>query len=226
MAIEKYKVKNNLIKEKALPILKQLHETRGATLENVLVPFTDGNKQIGTAVNLARSVETRGDKLILEMEKMIALATIDQLWKEHLRDMDDLRQSVRNAAYEQKDPLLIYKFEGFEMFKGFIGKVNEETISFLLKAEIPVSEAGDMQAAQRQQTARNYNEQKEESRSALASPQGNRPPAQKPAPVQTQKIAGRNQRINVQYADGSLKKDVKFKTVEDDIKNNRCVIVK
>ena len=226
VAIEKYKVKNNLIKEKALPILKQLHETRGATLENVLVPFTDGNKQIGTAVNLARSVETRGDKLILEMEKMIALATIDQLWKEHLRDMDDLRQSVRNAAYEQKDPLLIYKFEGFEMFKGFIGKVNEETISFLMKAEIPVSEAGDMQAAQRQQTARNYNEQKEESRSALASPQGNRPPAQKTAPVQTQKIAGRNQRINVQYADGSLKKDVKFKTVEDDIKNNRCVIVK
>ncbi|MEQ9405335.1 MAG: preprotein translocase subunit SecA [Cyclobacteriaceae bacterium] len=225
-AIEGYKVKNSLIKEKALPILQQLHKTRGATLENVLVPFTDGKKQIGTAVNLEKSVETEGDELILEMEKMIALATIDQLWKEHLRDMDDLRQSVRNATYEQKDPLLIYKFEGFEMFKGFIGKVNEETVSFLMKAEIPVNEADDVQAAQRQRTARNYSERKEESRSALdGSPQGNRPPVQKTQPVQTQKIASRNQRVNVQYADGSVKKDVKYKTVEDDIKNNRCVIV-
>ncbi|MEP5614266.1 MAG: preprotein translocase subunit SecA [Cyclobacteriaceae bacterium] len=225
-ALANYKVKNDLIKDKALPILKQLHLTRGATLENILVPFTDGKKQIGTAVNLEKAVETEGDEVILEMEKMIALATIDQLWKEHLRDMDDLRQSVRNAAYEQKDPLLIYKFEGFEMFKGFIGKVNEETISFLMKAEIPVNEADDVQAAQQQRTSRNYNEQKEESRSALAGGgQGNRPPAQKTQPVQAQKIASRNQRVNVQYADGSVKKDVKFKTVEDDIKNNRCVIV-
>ncbi len=224
-AMDNYKAKNNLIKEKALPILKQLHQTRGATLENILVPFTDGKKQIGTGVNLEKAVETEGDEVILEMEKMIALATIDQLWKEHLRDMDDLRQSVRNAVYEQKDPLLIYKFEGFEMFKGFIGRVNEETISFLMKAEIPVNEADDVQAAQNQRTARNYNEQKEESRSALAAPAGNRPPVQKAQPVQTQKIASRNQRVNVQYADGSVKKDVKFKTVEDDIKNNKCVIV-
>ncbi len=225
-ALDNYKRKNELIKQKALPILKQLHKNRGATLENILVPFTDGKKQIGTGVNLNKAVETAGDELILEMEKMIALATIDQLWKEHLRDMDDLRQSVRNAVYEQKDPLLIYKFEGFEMFKGFIGKVNEETISFLMKAEIPVEEADDVQAAQNQRTSRNYNEQKEESRSALAGPQsGNRPPVQKTQPVQAQKVASRNQRVNVQYADGSVKKDVKFKTVEDDIKNNRCVIV-
>ena len=160
------------------------------------------------------------------MEKMIALATIDMLWKEHLRDMDDLRQSVRNAQYEQKDPLLIYKFEGFEMFKRFIGRVNEDTISFLMKAEIPVQEADDVQAAQRQKTARNYQE-KAESRSALAGPEGgNRPPVQQQTqPVQSQKIASRNQRVNVQYADGSVKKDVKYKTVEDDIKNNKCVLI-
>lgn len=225
-AIENYKVKNGIIKEKAYPILQQLHKTRGATLENVLVPFTDGKKQIGAAVNLSRAVETEGAELILEMEKMIALAIIDQLWKEHLRDMDDLRQSVRNATYEQKDPLLIYKFEGFEMFKGFLGKVNEETISFLMKAEIPVNEADDVQAAEQQRTSRNYSEQKAESRSALdGGQQGNRPPVQKTQPIQAQKIASRNQRVNVQYQDGSVKKDVKFKTVEDDLKNNRCVIV-
>ena len=207
--------------------MKQLELTRGATLENVLVPFTDGKKQIGTSVNLKKAVETEGQEVILEMEKMIALATIDLLWKEHLREMDDLRQSVRNAQYEQKDPLLIYKFEGFEMFKRFIGRVNEETVSFLMKAEIPVEQADDVQAAQKQKTARNYKEQKEESRSALAGPQGgNRPPVQQQTqPAQSQKIASRNQRVNVQYADGSVKKDVKYKTVEDDIKNNKCVLI-
>ncbi|MFK7952144.1 MAG: preprotein translocase subunit SecA [Ekhidna sp.] len=224
-----YKKKNGHITDKALPILKQLKLTRGATLENVLVPFTDGKKQIGTSVNLERAIETEGAQLVLEMEKMIALATIDHLWKEHLREMDDLRQSVRNAAYEQKDPLLIYKFEGFEMFKRFVGKVNEETVSFLMKSEIPVQEADDVQAAQQQKTARNYKEQKEESRSALsggAAPQGNRPPAQQPtSPVQTQKIASRNQRVNVQYSDGQVKKDVKYKTVEEDIKSNKCVLI-
>lgn len=226
-ALKSYKQKNQLIMDKALPILKQLNLTRGATLENVLVPFTDGKKKIGTSVNLAKAVETEGQEVILEMEKMIALATIDLLWKEHLRDMDDLRQSVRNAQYEQKDPLLIYKFEGFEMFKRFIGKVNEETIAFLMKAEIPVEQADDVQAAQKQRTTRDYKEQKEESRSALAGPQGgNRPPVQQQTqPVQSQKIASRNQRVNVQYADGSVKKDVKFKTVEDDLKNNKCVLI-
>lgn len=226
-SLANYGQKNQLIKDKALPILKQLELTRGATLENVLVPFTDGKKQIGTSVNLKKAVETDGKEVILEMEKMIALATIDLLWKEHLRDMDDLRQSVRNAQYEQKDPLLIYKFEGFEMFKRFIGRVNEETISFLMKAEIPVEQADDVQAAQKQRTTRNYKEQKDESRSALAGPEGgNRPPVQQQTkPVQSQKIASRNQRVNVQYADGSVKKDVKYKTVEDDIKNNKCVLI-
>ena len=226
-ALTNYGQKNQLIKDKALPILKQLELTRGATLENVLVPFTDGKKQIGTSVNLKKAVESGGGEVILEMEKMIALATIDLLWKEHLRDMDDLRQSVRNAQYEQKDPLLIYKFEGFEMFKRFIGKVNEETISFLMKAEIPVEQADEVQAAQKQRTARNYKEQKDESRSPLARPEGgNRPPVQQQTqPAQSQKIAGRNQRVNVQYADGSVKKDVKYKTVEDDIRSNKCVLI-
>ncbi|WP_425392797.1 preprotein translocase subunit SecA [Ekhidna sp.] len=226
-SLKSYQQKNQIIKDKALPILKQLELTRGATLENVLVPFTDGKKQIGTSVNLKKAVGTEGQEVILEMEKMIALATIDQLWKEHLREMDDLRQSVRNAQYEQKDPLLIYKFEGFEMFKRFVGRVNEETISFLMKAEIPVEQPDQVQEAQKQRTARNYKEQKEESRSALAGPEGgNRPPVQQQSqPIQSQKIASRNQRVNVQYADGSVKKDVKYKTVEDDIKNNKCVLI-
>jgi preprotein translocase subunit SecA len=221
-----YKQKNHSIIEKALPLIKQIHKQRGKTVTNIMVPFTDGKKQIGISANLEKSVNTEGREMIEAMEKMVTLSIIDQAWKEHLREMDDLKQSVQNATYEQKDPLLIYKFEGFEMFKRFIGKVNEDSVNFLMKAEIPVQDPNEVQEARTQRQAQNYKESKEESKSALSyGNQGNRPPAQKTEPVKSQKIASRNQRVTVQYQDGSMKKDVKYKTVEDDIKNNKCVIV-
>jgi preprotein translocase subunit SecA len=139
--------------------------------------------------------------------------------------MDDLKQSVQNAVYEQKDPLIIYKFEGFELFKGFLGKVNEESTSFLLKAQIPIQNPNEVQEAKAQRSAQNYKESKEESSSVLNRGQSNRPPIEKVEPAKTIKIANRNDRVTVQYADGTTKKDVKFKTVEDDLKNNRCVIL-
>jgi preprotein translocase subunit SecA len=225
-ALAAYHRKNEHISSKVMPILKRLELTRGATLENIAVPFTDGQKQVGAVVSLKKAIETNGRDLVKEMEKIITLAIIDQTWKEHLRDMDDLRQSVRGAVYEQKDPLLIYKFEGFEMFKVFVGKVNQETISFLMKADIPFQNEGEVHEARQTRGARNYKESKEESRSALSGPSGtNRPPMEKHQPVKSMKVAGRNERVNVQYQDGSVKKDVKFKTVEDDLKNNRCVLI-
>ncbi|HEY3429198.1 MAG TPA: preprotein translocase subunit SecA, partial [Cyclobacteriaceae bacterium] len=112
-----YHQKNKSVADKSMPIIRDIHATRGATVENILVPFTDGTKTIGVSANLKKCVETNNAELVKSMEKMIALAIIDQLWKEHLREMDDLKQSVQNAVYEQKDPLLIYKFEGFELFK-------------------------------------------------------------------------------------------------------------
>jgi len=163
------------------------------------------------------------------MEKMITLAIIDQQWKEHLRDMDDLKQSVQNAVYEQKDPLLIYKFEGFEAFKRFIGRVNEETISFLMKAEIPSQEPERVQEARSQKRQR-YSEQKDESRSLLqgggsAEPTQQREVEQKVMPVKSDKVAGRNDKVTVQYPDGRVLKDVKYKKVEEDIKNGRCIVI-
>ncbi len=221
-----YKEKNELTKTQSLPILTNILETRGATVTDILVPFVDGKKQIGVTTNLKESVESKGDTLIKSMEKMITLAIIDQAWKEHLRDMDDLKQSVQNAVYEQKDPLMIYKFEGFELFKGFVSRVNEDTVSFLSKATIPVQDADQVHAARQQAQKTNYRESKEESRSALQGrAQTNRPPVEKQAPVKSEKIVGRNERVSVQYPDGSVKKDVKFKTVEEDVKNNRCVII-
>ena len=230
-AYQKYGEKNQRVAQHAFPAIRNLFETKGATIKNVLVPFSDGKMQIGVASNLEKSVETEGEELIRTMEKAITLAIIDQNWKEHLREMDDLKQSVQNAVYEQKDPLLIYKFESFELFKRFLAKVNEETISFLMKADLPVQQGEqEVQAAQnvRHRQREKLQETKEDlsaSRSqASAATNRNRPP-EPVQPAASEKIAGRNDRVNVQYSDGSIKKNVKFKTVEDDILNNRCIIV-
>lgn len=231
-ALEHYRKKNQMVATKALPVIREIHRTRGALVENILVPFTDGMKQIGVQANLTKCVETENQELLKSMEKMITLAIIDQLWKEHLREMDDLKQSVQNAVYEQKDPLLIYKFEGFELFKRFIAKVNEDTISFLLKADIPVQQPDQVQEARAQRQKLRLNEQKDESRSLLSGGGGqpqqaqpNRPPQEKVMPVKSEKLANRNDKVSVQYPDGRVLKDVKYKKVEDDIVNNRCIII-
>ena len=221
-----YKAKNDRIKEKALPILKDISKTKGATVKEIMVPFTDGKKQIGVVTDLQKNIETEGQELILSMEKISTLAIIDENWKEHLREMDDLKQSVQNAVYEQKDPLLIYKFEGFELFKRFIGKLNEDTSSFMMKLDLPVQDSSQVQAAAQRKQQQNYKESKEESGSVLSGGQNkNRPPVEKQMPVKSEKIVGRNDRVSVQYQDGSVKKDVKFKTVEEDVKSNKCVLL-
>ncbi len=229
-ALAHYDRKNKAAADKSYPIVQDIFRTRGATVENILVPFTDGIKQIGVSASLKKCVDSKNTELIKSMEKMITLAIIDQNWKEHLRDMDDLKQSVQNAVYEQKDPLLIYKFEGFEAFKRFIAKVNEETISFLMKADIPVRDADQVQEAHQMRRQR-LSEKKEESRSLLQGG-GSQPQAQqerqveeKVMPAKSEKVAGRNDRVTVQYQDGTVHKDVKFKKVEDDIKSGRCIVI-
>jgi preprotein translocase subunit SecA len=227
-ALNFYEHKNKLTAQKAMPIIADIYNTRGATVENILVPFSDGIKQVGVAANLKKCVETKNAELVTSMEKMITLAIIDQQWKEHLRDMDDLKQSVQNAVYEQKDPLLIYKFEGFEAFKRLIAQVNQETVSFLMKAEIPVQEAEEVHEARAQKRVK-LQEQKEETRSILqggAQPQAAQQAVEeKVMPVKSEKIAGRNDKVSVQYPDGRVMKDVKYKKVEEDIKSGRCIVI-
>ena len=226
--LDHYKLKFKMISERAFPIFKDIQKNKGATITEVLVPFTDGKKQIGVATNLQKNIETECRELILSLEKMSALAIIDSTWKDHLRAMDDLKQSVQNAVYEQKDPLLIYKFEAFQMFKKLVSKVNEDTIAFLTKAELPIQQPDQVQEARRQRRKEQYNESKEESKSLLQGGQADtrqRPPMEKTLPRSTNKVAGRNDRVSVQYVDGTVKKDVKYKTVEDDVLNNRCVII-
>jgi preprotein translocase subunit SecA len=232
-ALDHYNKKNKMVAEKAMPIIRDIHRARGATVQNIQVPFGDGQKQIGVVADLAKCVQTNNAELVKSMEKTITLAIIDQQWKEHLREMDDLKQSVQNAVYEQKDPLLIYKFEGFELFKRFISKVNEETVSFLMKADIPVQQPDQVQEARTQRRVK-LNEQKEESKSLLSGGGGNgrqeqqaqqnRPP-EKVQPAKSDKIANRNDKVSVQYPDGRVLRDVKYKKVEDDILNNRCIVI-
>tara|TARA_Y100000589_G_scaffold329390_1_gene375851 strand:+ start:102314 stop:105682 length:3369 start_codon:yes stop_codon:yes gene_type:complete len=144
-ALKSYQNKSELIRQMAFPVIKNVFENEGAKFENILVPFTDGKKQINIATPLERTYQTEGRELSKSLEKGVILAMIDEHWKEHLREMDELKQSVQNAVYEQKDPLLIYKFEAFELFSKLLDKINRDVVSFLVKAMLPQPKEEELQ---------------------------------------------------------------------------------
>jgi preprotein translocase subunit SecA len=201
-----------------------------------MVPITDGIKQIGVVCNLEKTLQSEAQELIRAIEKNVSLAIIDQNWKEHLRDMDDLKQSVQNAVYEQKDPLLIYKFEAFELFKRFIGKLNEDMTSFLTRADLPKQDATQVQQAPQPQRSSEPKLQASKAevgntlnpganRAAVAAANAGRPAPAPVAPRKVEKVFGRNDKVSVRYADGSSKLDVKYKSVEQDLEEGRCVVI-
>jgi len=136
--LENYKTKSSNIASSVLPQIRDVFENQSATYKNIVIPFTDGIKTLQVTADLEESVKSDGMNISTSIEKGVTLAIIDDFWKEHLREMDDLKQSVQNAVYEQKDPLLIYKFEAIDLFKGLMSKVNKDIVSFLLKAGIDV----------------------------------------------------------------------------------------
>lgn len=220
---DNYNRKNNSISEAAYPILKKIKKERGGVVKDILIPFTDGNRQIGVSVNLEDSLESKGKNIIKEMQKTVCLGMIDLNWKEHLREMDDLKQSVQSAVYEQKDPLVIYKFEGFELFKKFIAKVNQDTVSFLTKCLIPIQSSSQVEESKQTKDRNRYDTNKEESRSLLT---GNKTQqVEKTKPIKSEKVFGRNTKVSVRYEDGTVKKDIKFKKVENDINSEKCVVI-
>ena len=220
---DNYNRKNNSISEAAYPILKKIKKERGGVVKDILIPFTDGNRQIGVSVNLEDSLESKGKNIIKEMQKTVCLGMIDLNWKEHLREMDDLKQSVQSAVYEQKDPLVIYKFEGFELFKKFVAKVNQDTVSFLTKCLIPIQSSSQVEESKQTKDRNRYDTNKEESRSLLT---GNKTQqVEKTKPIKSEKVFGRNTKVSVRYEDGTVKKDIKFKKVENDINSEKCVVI-
>lgn len=149
-ATYEYKMQN--VRQHTAPILQNVLQQNGDRILNVAVPFTDGHRGMQVVTNLKKTVETEGTELVNALERQITLGLIDDAWKNHLRQMDEMKQSVQMASYEQKDPLLIYKFEAFNLFKEMIGETNKHIVSFLLKAGIPMQEEQDVQQAQEERT--------------------------------------------------------------------------
>jgi preprotein translocase subunit SecA len=145
---EAYQRKTEMIAQQAYPVIKNVYEERGEQYENIVVPFSDGSKMFNVVTHLKKAYETQAEDVVRSFEKVSILATIDESWKEHLREMDDLKQSVQNASYEQKDPLLIYKFESFNLFKGMIENVNKSVIASLMKGHIPLQDPEEVRQAE------------------------------------------------------------------------------
>jgi len=136
MVSDFYKRKQDAIAHQAFPVIKDVYITRGEHIENIVVPFSDGVNNIQVYVPLKKAYQNNGLEVFKSFEKNVTLTLIDDAWKEHLREMDELKQSVQNAVYEQKDPLLVYKFEAFELFRQMLASVNKELVSFLFRGSI------------------------------------------------------------------------------------------
>ena len=174
---------------RAYPIIKDVYEKQGAIYQNIAIPISDGRKMLNLSVNLKKAYESEGKEIARSLSKRITLWQIDDKWKEHLRDMDDLKQSVQNATYEQKDPLLIYKFESFNLFSEMLEELNKDVLSFLLRAFIPLRDASEAKAPAPQQPRRNEMEQMQTSRTDLVTNGGEQ---KSKMPVHVDKQVGRN----------------------------------
>ena len=144
---EVYDRRMNTMIEKVNPVIKTVFEKQGSMYENIAIPITNGKRQLTLSVNLKKAYETESREIVRALTRSIILYYIDDYWKQHLRDMDDLRQSVQNAAYEQKDPLVVYKLESYNLFTEMLEKLNEEVLTFLLRAFIPLRDASDAREA-------------------------------------------------------------------------------
>ncbi len=142
---QKYVRKSDAIMKEAYPIVKNVYEQRGNQFQNMVIPFTDGNRNINIVANLEKSYNSKGRELVKVFEQNIILSFIDHHWKDHLRQMDELKHSVQMAVHEQKDPLLIFKFEAFELFKQMLSSINKDVTTFLMKGSLPVQDASQIQ---------------------------------------------------------------------------------
>jgi len=230
VVMKHYKDKMKRNAGSAFPIIKEVYENEGDKYERIVVPFSDGTKTLKVVTNLKKSYETEGAELIYDFEKNITLAIIDEEWKEHLRKMDDLKQSVQNASYEQKDPLLIYKFEAYELFKKMLEKVNKEVLSFLFKGELPesnqeISEAKEQKKAQNIQVSKQevLNSSQSANRQAVQNSQVQQPVQE--TITRDQPKIGRNDKVIIQNVQSGEKKETKFKQAIPLLETGQWVVV-
>jgi len=233
-ANETYRNKIERSMASAYPVIRKVYEDSSNSFERIVVPFTDGIKTLNVVTNLKDAYESQGKQLITDFEKNITLAIIDDAWKTHLRKMDELKQSVQLAVHEQKDPLLIYKFEAFELFKAMIEKVNKDVVSFLFKGELPSANTGDIQEArqvrrpkEKLQTSKeeipNSDELAARNRSA-GQRQGQRPQVTETIVREKPKI-GRNERVTIKNVMSGENKTLKYKQAEPLLEQGEWVLV-
>ena len=194
-AMANFKRKTERIAMIANPVIKQVYENQGHMYENIMIPITDGKRMYNIAVNLKAAYENEGKEIVKSFEKAILLHTIDDAWKENLRELDELKHSVQNASYEQKDPLLIFKLESVKLFDDMVNKINNNTVSVLMRGQIPVPDPEQVRAAAPERPA--PRQQYQETKQDLTDP--NQQAAaqrdtreQKHEPIRVQKTPGRN----------------------------------
>src|SRR6056297_3258413 len=233
-AYDFYKQKMKRSATVAFQVIKKVYEDESNKFERIVVPFTDGIKSLNVVTNLEKAYKSDGKQLITDFEKNITLAIIDDAWKTHLRKMDELKQSVQLAVHEQKDPLLINKFEAFELFKEMIDQVNREVISFLFKGELPSENTTQIQEARNvRRPKENIQTSKEEipnsdelaaQNRAAGQTQGQRPQVTETIVREKPKI-GRNERVTIKNVMSGESKTVKYKQAEPLIDKGEWVLV-
>jgi len=199
--VEQYKRKSEKISTKGFPQIKHVFETMSNKYKNIVFPLTDGRREMQLIVNLEEAYNSEGRAISKSLERNVILSTIDNEWKEHLREMDDLRSAVHNASYEQKDPLLVYKLESFDLFKNMINRLNTESVEFLMKLDIPIEQ--ELQSTNKEERQNNYGNSRSNSNSTepprFSGSDGYRqaiessiPQPEKREPVIVEPKAGRN----------------------------------
>ena len=215
----------------ALPIITNVYEDKNNQFERIIVPFTDGLKTLNVVTDLKKAYETQGKQLIADFEKNITLAIVDEAWKKHLRKMDELKQSVQLAVHEQKDPLLIYKFEAYNLFSAMLNGVNKEVISFLFKGDLPQQNAPTIQEAKQVKVKENYKTSKDEIPNSDTAGAENREAGQTHQRQVTETIVrempkiNRNDNVTIKHIMSGKSETMKYKKAESMINSGEWVIV-
>ena len=218
--------------KEAYPIIKDVYENNNGQFERIVVPFSDGIKTLNVVTNLTKAYESEGKSLITDFEKNITLAIVDESWKKHLRKMDEMKQSVQLAVHEQKDPLLIYKFEAFKLFKAMIEQVNKDVISFLFKGELPSQNANNIKEAKQVTKKSNYTESKDTVDSdnlAQANREAGNQAQQRPTVTETivrdQPKINRNDNVTIKNVMSGKSETMKYKKAEALLTSGEYVLV-
>jgi preprotein translocase subunit SecA len=223
-----YAEKTERSAREAFPIISQVYGDKNNQFERIVVPFTDGIKSLNVVTDLKKAYESNGNQLIADFEKNITLAIVDEAWKKHLRKMDELKQSVQLAVHEQKDPLLIYKFEAYNLFSSMLNGVNKEVISFLFKGDLPQQTTAPIQEAKQITKKENYKTSKDE---VVSSESANKEAGQTQQRQITETIVrdqpkiNRNDTVTIQNVANGQTQEMKYKKAESLITNGTWVLV-